>query len=73
MGGKVRPRAARRRESCHTASVDRERRRRLNGVVAIVFGVVFALEAVLSAPGVAFAVTAVLAGACYSLISVLNR
>lgn len=52
--------------------MDRDRRR-LNGVVAIVFGIAFALEAVLSAPGVAFAVTAVLAGGSYSLIAVLNR
>ncbi|MGI8622118.1 MAG: hypothetical protein ACR2NB_01215 [Solirubrobacteraceae bacterium] len=53
--------------------MDRRRRTRWNGVVAIVSGVVFALEAILNAPGTAFAVTAVVLGGIYALLATLSR
>lgn len=50
----------------------RQWRTRAFPILAILIGATFALEGILHAPGVVFAVTGVLAGAVYALVGVLG-
>ncbi len=48
-------------------------RNRLWPVIGLLCGAAFVIEALLHAPGIAYAVTAVATGFTYSIISVLTR
>jgi hypothetical protein len=44
-----------------------------HAAIALIAGAAFAIVAVLHAPGVAYLVVAIIAGLCYSLLTVFNR
>lgn len=48
-------------------------RRRLWGVIGSMTGLAFVIEALVHAPGVAYAITAVACGAAYSIVASLTR
>jgi len=50
-----------------------QRRRRLWPVIGSLTGVAFVIEALLHAPGVAYAITAVACGAAYTIVAALTR